>query len=183
MRRKGLVVLLALLVLAGCFLVTCQAYAQGKIRLITDEGPMPVPNYVGWISEQELDKIFGCKLFPKASCSDCGVTHYRSETVRVATKESFDELRSWLYNALKYEIQQRPAHKIIEKITGAMALSDWSDSAYGVVEQESEKSPWYIYVVFVLEEWGQRVVYRMNAGGVVENMIYPDRRAKLAVLR
>lgn len=182
--RKGLAVLLSLLVLTGYFLITCQAYGQERITLYTEEGPIPAPVYAGQISEGELNKL-GCKYFPDANCpkSRCGVSHYRSEILNVPTKESFDALRSWFYNAMKYEIRQLPPHRIIGMFVGVLALSDWRSYSFGVAEQESDNSPWYIYVVFVLNECGQRALYRMNAGGVVEKIVHPDREVRLVVFQ
>ena len=84
---------------------------------------------------------------------------------------------------MKYEIGGKRPHEVIEMFVSALALGGWLGSSYGVAEQQTDVSPWYIYVVFVLEEWGQRAVYRMNARGVFEKMTYSDRQVRLVVFR
>ncbi len=176
MQRKSLVVLMSLLVLAGCLSITCQAYGQGKIKSVTN---MPAPVYVGQVSESELNRLVGCKYFREANCSNCGLTHYRSEVLKLVSMENFQELRSWFYDTMKHDVQGLEDHQIMRMFDAVLALSPWRELACGIAERDRKISP-YIYAVIVFREYGQLVVYRMTAEGVFTK-ITKDRRVRLAV--
>ncbi|MBU3918503.1 hypothetical protein KKC63_01155 [Patescibacteria group bacterium] len=175
-KRKTLFVLL---VIGALFCLP--SYGQGRIGLYTDEGPIPLPIYIRTVSEGELAELLRCDYFPKASCENCGVRFYKSETLRIVSKENFEELRSWFYNAMKYDMAGFEDHEALRMFEAVLALSPWRELAFGIAYRASKASLPYIYgVLIVEEEYGRLVAYRMTAGGVF-NKMSSDSQVRLVI--